>query len=153
MNFNKKEINLLKKIQNLTKNFKNEISECLNIRDMKFTFTHLGNENSVGYEEAQLTFHTHPPNDGWKYGGPPSYQDYKIIFSNIQSTEYIINQKFVYRFTEYDNEDVDLRKLEENISYYIRLGGYLENGEISIKCFKSEVLDAFDIKIDVIELC
>lgn len=152
---NEKEKKTLKKIQNITKNFVVEYGGTINFTKGTFQFRHIGTAESVqGIYNQQFNFHNHPSNGNWKYGGPPSYEDYYLTFNETQRTDFVIGSRFVYCFSEshHANPDLSLAKLEVAYDFYIELSQALENNKIDIPFYEHALRKGFDLIVTVIEL-
>ena len=116
MAFNANEIQVLKKLHNITKNFKVEIYGTINQIKSSYQIHFIGSENEVNsYADEQDNFHNHPG------GFPPSITDIQVNFSEIQRTDYIIGKKYTYRICEFEQDENMLEKLEEDPAFYIYL--------------------------------
>ena len=159
MSFSETEIAILKTIRNLTENFYVECSGSINLREQSYQIHHFGTRNSVPCPDAQYSFHTHPypltdAKKGWRFGGPPSNEDYEIS-TYAQQIEYVITRGFVYRFDAADHAwDIEeiLEKLQNEGGFYNYLGHALEDGEISPEKFSAFVEIKFGLKVQVLYL-
>lgn len=153
MSFSAIEKKLLRDIRKVTENFNKEISGYMNLLGRGvYKIEFVGTEKRVPSRPHQSQFHTHPSNNEWQYGGPPSVTDYKFCLTETQMTCYVVGRKYAFRFGESDLEYFQIQKLERSFSLYIKMGEDLENGVLSPEDFSILMLYHFYMTVDVLDL-